>query len=54
MRGFDKKYKDFPDFILKITEQIWENKDVESIGDFYTNDIPVRSNRYIIGIKVTN
>ena len=43
MRGFDKKYKDFPDFILKITEQIWENKDVESIGDFYTNDIPVRS-----------
>ena len=38
MKGFDKKYKDFPDFILKITEQIWENKDVESIGDFYTND----------------
>ena len=43
MRGFDKKYKDFPDFILKITEQIWEGKDVDSISDFYTNDIPVRS-----------
>ena len=43
MRGFDKKYKDFPDFILKITEQIWEGKDVDSISEFYTNDIPVRS-----------
>ena len=43
MRGFDNKYKDFPDFILKITKQIWEEKDVESIGEFYTDDIPVRS-----------
>ena len=42
MRGFDKKYKNFPDFILKITKQIWEGKDVNSIADFYTNDIPVR------------
>ena len=42
MKGFDKKYKDLPDYILKITEQIWENKDVESIGKFYTKDIPVR------------
>ena len=43
MKGFDKKYKDFPDYILKITEQIWEGKDVESIGKFYTKDISVRS-----------
>ena len=43
MKGFDNKYKDFPDFILKITKQIWEGKDVESIGEFYTADIPVRS-----------
>ena len=43
MKGFDNKYKDFPDYILKITKQIWEGKDVESIGDFYTEDIPVRS-----------
>ena len=43
MEGFDKKYKDFPDFILKITQQIWEGKDVESIAEFYTDDIPVRS-----------
>ena len=43
MKGFDKKYKDFPDYILKITKQIWEGKDVESISEFYTDDIPVRS-----------
>jgi len=43
MQGFDNKYKDFPDFILKITQQIWEEKDVESIAKFYTDDIPVRS-----------
>ena len=27
MKGFDPKYKNFPDYILKITKQIWENKD---------------------------
>jgi len=43
MKGFDKKYEDFPDFILKITKQIWEGKDVESIAKFYTDDIPVIS-----------
>ena len=43
MKGFDKKYKDFPDYILEITKQIWEGKDVESIGEFYTDNIPVRS-----------
>jgi hypothetical protein len=31
MKGFDKKYIDFPDYILKITKQIWEGKDVSSL-----------------------
>ena len=43
MKGFDKKYKSFPDYIIKITKQIWEDKDVNSIADYYTEDIPVRS-----------
>ncbi len=43
MKGFDKKYRSFPDYILKITKQIWEGKDVNSIAKFYTDDIPVRS-----------
>ena len=36
-------FKDLPDYILKITYQIWENKDVESIMDYYAENIPVRS-----------
>ena len=28
MKGFDSKFKDIPDYILKITYQIWENKNV--------------------------
>ena len=43
MKGFDKKYKTFPEYILKITKQIWEDKDVNSIANFYTKNIPVRS-----------
>ena len=43
MKGFDSKFKDLPDYILKITYQIWENKDVESIMEYYAENIPVRS-----------
>ena len=46
MKGFDKKYQDFPDFILKITKQIWEGKDVESIAKFYTDE---NGNRFALG-----
>ena len=34
MKGFAKKFKDLPDYILKITYQIWEDKDVEAIRDY--------------------
>ena len=43
MKGFDSNYKDLPDYILKITKQIWEGKDVESISKYYSKNIPVRS-----------
>ena len=43
MKGFAEQFKDLPDYILKITYQIWENKDVESIMQYYAADIPVRS-----------
>ena len=39
MKGFDSKFKDLPDFILKITHHIWEEKNVESIREYYA-DIP--------------
>ena len=34
MKGFDNKFKDLPDYILKITFQIWEEKDVEAIMQY--------------------
>ena len=43
MKGFDSKFKDLPDYILKITYQIWENQDVETIMQYYAENIPVRS-----------
>ena len=43
MKGFDPKWKDFPDFITGITKEIWENRDVSSLKHYYSTDIPVRS-----------
>jgi len=43
MKGFAQHFKDLPDYILKITYQIWENRDVESIMQYYAENIPVRS-----------
>ena len=37
MKGFDQQFKDLPDYILKITYQIWEDKDVEAIRDYYAD-----------------
>ena len=48
MKGFAEQFKNLPDYILKITYQIWENKDVESIMQYYAEDIPVRSPSGII------
>ena len=43
MKGFGNQFKDLPDYILKITYQIWESRDVESIMEYYAENIPVRS-----------
>ena len=43
MKGFDPKWKDFPDFIIGITKEIWENRDISSLKHYYSRDIPVRS-----------
>ena len=31
MKGFDSKFSDFPDYILGITKEIWENRAQKSI-----------------------
>ena len=32
MQGFDAKFKDFPDYILGITHEIWEQRGVETLN----------------------
>ena len=43
MKGFDGKWTDFPDFILGITREIWEDRGIATLQHYYTPDIPVRS-----------
>ena len=43
MKGFDEKFKTFPDYILGITREIWEARGVETLNHYYTDDIIVRS-----------
>ena len=43
MKGFDPKWKDFPDYILGITAEIWEGRGIATLHHYYAPDIPVRS-----------
>jgi len=43
MKGFDNKFKDFPDYILGITEEIWEQRGLATLHHYYSENIPVRS-----------
>jgi len=42
MKGFDPKFTDFPDYILKITREIWEDRGIATLNHYYTQDIPMR------------
>ena len=43
MKGFSKRWKDFPDYILGITQEIWEGRGIGTLNHYYTPDIPVRA-----------
>ena len=43
MKGFDPKFKDFPDYIIGITKEIWEDRQIASLNHYYSEDIVVRS-----------
>lgn len=43
MKGFDTKFRDFPDYIIGITREIWEDRGIATLHDYYAPDIPVRS-----------
>lgn len=37
LRGFEKTYQNIIDYIVRITHRIWEDRDVEYIGDTYSD-----------------
>ena len=43
MKGFDPKFRDFPDYIVGITKEIWEDRGIATLHDYYGEDIVVRS-----------
>ena len=43
MKGFDPKFRNFPHYILGITKEIWEERKIAKLNDYYANDIVVRS-----------
>jgi ketosteroid isomerase-like protein len=42
MTGFDPKWESFPDYIIGITKEIWEARDIASLRSYYSDDIIVR------------
>lgn len=42
MKGFDPKFADFPDYIIGITKEIWEDRGIATLHDYYAPDIVVR------------
>ena len=43
MKGFSQRWKDFPDYIIGITKEIWEDRGIATLHEYYSEDIVVRS-----------
>ena len=43
LKGFDPRWKDFPDFIIGITKEIWEDRGIATLEHYYAPNIIVRS-----------
>jgi predicted ester cyclase len=41
MHGFDAEFTDLPDYIVKITERIWEGRGIGAIRRYYADDCPM-------------
>jgi len=41
--GFDPRWTDFPDYIIGITRQIWEERNISTLHQYYSEDIIVRT-----------
>ncbi len=42
MKGFSNRWKDFPDYILGITHEIWEDRQLRTLDHYYAENIPMR------------
>ena len=42
MQGFDDRWRDLPDYIIGITRDIWEGRQVASLHRYYADDIIFR------------
>jgi hypothetical protein len=51
MKGFSDQFTDFPDYILKITKEIWEGRGIATLNHYYSDGIPMR---FPEGISVGN
>jgi predicted ester cyclase len=43
MQGFSNRFVDFPDYIVGITKEIWEDRGIATLHEYYAPDIVVRS-----------
>lgn len=43
MKTYANRWDDFPDYIISITREIWEDRSVGALNRYYAPDIPVRS-----------
>jgi len=43
MKGFDAKFTDFPDYIIGITKEIWEDRGIATLNRYYAPRIVVRT-----------
>ncbi|HRK24918.1 MAG TPA: ester cyclase [Beijerinckiaceae bacterium] len=48
IKGFDPRWKDFPDYIIGITKEIWEDRGIAALHQYYAPDIVVRSPASIV------
>jgi hypothetical protein len=51
MTGLSNRWSDFPDYILGITRQIWEGRDIAGLHHWYASEVPVRTP---MGVAVGN
>ncbi len=43
IEGFDPRWTDFPDYIIGITKEIWEDRGIATLHHYYAPNLPVRS-----------